>query len=588
MIKIIFRSASRWIFLLFLATIIAGILPAIEVWASVKLVDLVNNFLKDQQAVEIVDLFIWLSVLIIIMLSNNGFYMCQRPIRTLFDYNLNIHLKKLLVDHTNATEYAVVESADYQNRLHMVNNFSQRIAIAAENLLKFMRFFFSLISLLGILLVINGYIALILTLGTIPTIFLSMKIQKKLHKTRVELAPREREMHYYEDILSGYQASKEIRVFHLGSYLIERWKNLINNNHKKLISVEGERVTNLFFSRLIGVFSYIGSIIILISLVIRAQCSLGTYAGVANAMRHYQRNIRDFVESFVDFTGFLYDIDTMRKFFENQTGKIKENNKHKPKATIKQGININNISFRYPGHDHLVLSDINVFIPAGERIAIIGENGAGKTTFIKLLLGFYNPSRGRITIDGIDLKDIEKTEYRNTVSGVVQEFVQYQLSARDNIGLGSHRDIHNLDLIRHAALKVGIDDVISSLPKSYETLLGTRFEESCQLSGGQWQKIAIARAFMRDAVLLVFDEPTASLDPMTEVDIFHKFSELARGKTSFFISHRIGSARFADRILVFRKGQLVETGNHSELIDCNGYYAELFKAQAEWYQVGVV
>jgi ATP-binding cassette subfamily B protein len=245
------------------------------------------------------------------------------------------------------------------------------------------------------------------------------------------------------------------------------------------------------------------------------------------------------------------------------------------------------VSFTYPGKDpetHAALKNVSFTVQAGETIALVGRNGAGKTTIVKLLTRLYDPDDGEILIGGRNIKEYDLKELREQVGVIFQDYVTYFLSARENIGVGRVGDIENQELVISAARKSGADDVIERLPDGYDTMLGRWFNKGTQLSGGEWQKVALARAFIRDAGILILDEPTSSLDARAEYEVFTHFRTLSGGKTAIFISHRFSTVRRADRIFVLENGRIIENGSHEQLMDLNGHYAELFNLQAEAYR----
>ena len=250
---------------------------------------------------------------------------------------------------------------------------------------------------------------------------------------------------------------------------------------------------------------------------------------------------------------------------------------------IKKGIQFENVGFKYPGTDVWAIRHVSFMLKAGEKLAFVGENGAGKTTLVKLLARMYDPSEGRILIDGTDIKEFKIESYRKMIGVIFQDYVRFSFKASENVAVGQIEDADNKPQIKNAAEKSLADPVIQKLPAGYDQMLGKRFAEGIDLSGGEWQKVALARAYMRDAQIVILDEPTAALDARAEYEVFKRFSELTNGKSAVIISHRFSTVRMADRILVLRNGEMLELGTHEELLKSNGLYAELFHLQAQGY-----
>ena len=251
---------------------------------------------------------------------------------------------------------------------------------------------------------------------------------------------------------------------------------------------------------------------------------------------------------------------------------------------ILRGFEFRNVSFRYPGNSRLVLNGLDFHLRAGERVALIGENGEGKTTLVKLMTRLYDPVEGQVLLDGVDLREYSLEDLYREIGVIFQDFMRYEMTARENIAVGRIDEVHNLPLLMAAADKSMANEVIARLPRDYEQMLGRRFDSGVDLSGGEWQKVALARAYLRDAQVLILDEPTAALDARSEFEVFHRFAELTAGKTALFISHRFSTVRMADRIIVLQHGRIAEDGNHERLLNLGGRYAEMFEMQAANYR----
>jgi ATP-binding cassette subfamily B protein len=279
----------------------------------------------------------------------------------------------------------------------------------------------------------------------------------------------------------------------------------------------------------------------------------------------------------------LFLTDLLAFFEMKPTIRSKPNALPAPRP-ITHGIEFRNVSFSYPGNSRRVLDSINFHLHPGERMALIGENGQGKTTIVKLITRLYDPTEGQILLDGIDLREYDLEDLHREIGVIFQDFMRYEMTALENIAVGRVEEIGNLELLKSAAGKSMADQTIARLPLGYDQMLGRRFEQGVDLSGGEWQKVALARAYLRDAQLLILDEPTAALDARSEFEVFHRFAELTLGKMALFISHRFSTVRSADRILVLANGRIAEEGTHDQLSRLGGRYAEMFEMQASSYR----
>ncbi len=251
---------------------------------------------------------------------------------------------------------------------------------------------------------------------------------------------------------------------------------------------------------------------------------------------------------------------------------------------IVRGFEFRNVSFCYPGNSRMVINNLDLHLRAGERVALIGENGEGKTTLVKLMTRLYDPVEGQILLDGVDLREYDLDDLYREIGVIFQDFMRYEMTARENIAVGRIDEVNNLPLLEAAASKSMADEVIQRLPRDYEQMLGRRFDKGVDLSGGEWQKVALARAYLRDAQVLILDEPTAALDARSEFEVFQRFAELTAGKSALFISHRFSTVRMADRIVVLHNGKITEDGNHEKLVNLGGLYADMFEMQAASYR----
>ncbi len=329
---------------------------------------------------------------------------------------------------------------------------------------------------------------------------------------------------------------------------------------------------------------YYGAYAYVIWRTLAGRLGIGTFYFLTNAILQASSNIQQVFSTLSGIADQALFLTDLLAFFEMKpTIRSKPNALHAPRP-IQHGFEFRDVSFRYPGTSRLVIDRLNFHLHPGERVALIGENGQGKTTIVKLITRLYDPTEGEILLDGVDLREYDLEDLYREIGVIFQDFMRYEMTARENIAVGKIEDLDNIPLLQSAARKSLADEVVSRLPAEYEQMLGRRFEGGVDLSGGEWQKLALARAYLRDAQLLVLDEPTAALDARSEYQVFQRFSELTSGKMALFISHRFSTVRMADRIVVLENGKIAEEGTHDRLTRMGGRYAEMFELQAASYR----
>ena len=442
----------------------------------------------------------------------------------------------------------------------------------------------TLVSLVILLVGFSPWLAVLVILAAIPNFLSNSRFAEMSFRALTRRAPEARLLRYIETLLTSNESIKEVKLFGLGEALKARYLNLSTQ------FMEEDRIIarkNTFASLAWGMLSnlaYYGSYIWVIIRTIAQEVTLGDMTMFLSVFRQSQQAVQQLLRNFSSlYENNLY-LDNLVEFLKVEPALVSVKNGIIAPIPIEKGIRFENVSFRYPGSEKMVLQNINLFINAGESIALVGLNGAGKTTLIKLLTRLYDPTEGRITIDGIDLREIDLKSLHQRFGVIFQDFVRYQFSVRENIGFGQIEDLDNQSRIDMAADRGGADEVIAELPDGYDTVLGRRWNRGHELSGGQWQKIALSRAFMRKAEVLILDEPTSALDAEAEYQIFLRFRELMEGRIAVLISHRFSTVRMADRIVVLSEGRIVELGSHLELMGHNQAYAHLFNLQAEGYR----
>jgi ATP-binding cassette subfamily B protein len=442
----------------------------------------------------------------------------------------------------------------------------------------------TLISLVALLIGFSPWLAVVVIVAAVPNFLSNSRFAEMSFRAVSHRAPEARLLSYIEGLLTSNETVKEIKLFGLGEALKARYEKLFTQFMEEDRTIARKNTLASLAWGMLSNLAYYGSYIWVIVRTITQVVTLGDMTMFLSVFRQSQRAVMSFLESFNRlYENNLY-LDNLLDFLQIEPALITPENGLIAPAPIVEGIRFENVSFKYPGSEKYVLRNINLFIKPNESIALVGLNGAGKTTLIKLLTRLYDPTEGQITLDGKDLREYDLQSLHQRFGVIFQDFVRYQFSVKENIGFGQIEDLDQMDRVEEAAEKGGADEVIAALPQGYETVLGRRWNRGQELSGGQWQKIALSRAFMRKAEVLILDEPTSALDAEAEYEIFLRFRELMEGRLAVLISHRFSTVRMADRIVVLENGRILELGSHEELMHHNQAYAHLFNLQAEGYR----
>ncbi|HEX5235997.1 MAG TPA: ABC transporter ATP-binding protein [Silvibacterium sp.] len=430
----------------------------------------------------------------------------------------------------------------------------------------------------------SPWLLLLLGMGVLPSFFGETHFAFLGYAKNFSQTPAKRQMDYLRQVGGSKEAAKELKLFNLSHYFTERFSRLSQQIYDENVALSRKKLIWGGLLSITGTLGYYGSYAWVIWRAVHGAYDLKTYAFITAAIVQAQSNLQQVFSTasgIADQALFLTDLIA---FFEMRpTVQSKPNALPAPRP-IQRGFEFRNVSFAYPGTDRRVLKNFDFTLHTGERIALIGENGQGKTTIVKLITRLYDPTEGQILLDGVDLREYDLEDLHQEIGVIFQDFMRYEMTARENIAIGRVELPHSEEEIESAAHKSLALGVIEKMPARYEQMLGRRFEGGVDLSGGEWQKIALARAYLRDAQLLVLDEPTAALDARSELEVFQRFAELTEGKMALLISHRFSTVRMADRIVVLEAGRLVEQGTHQQLIALGGRYAEMFEMQAASYR----
>jgi ATP-binding cassette, subfamily B, bacterial len=434
------------------------------------------------------------------------------------------------------------------------------------------------------LMAFNPWLILLLLVAIVPAFLGESYFNDRSYALTRGQTPERRELDYMRYLGASDETAKEVKLFNLSGFLIDRFKTLSNKFYDDNKKLSIKRASWGIFFALLGSVGYYTAYIVMIIKTVEGVLTIGTLTFLAGSFRQLRSLLENILSRFTSVSqGAIYLRDFF-EFFEIEPKIIVAKKPIPFPNPIKKGFTFEDVGFRYHNSDKWANRHLSFTLNAGEKLALVGENGAGKTTLVKLLARLYDPTEGRILLDGIDLRDYNIMDLRRNTGIIFQDFLRYQMSFAQNIAVGNIDEQHNRTLIEQSAEKSLANILASKLPEQYDQALGRRFNNGIELSGGEWQKIALARAYMKDAQLLILDEPTSALDARAEYEVFLRFAELTKGKSAVLISHRFSTVRMADRILVLDKGELIQIGSHEELLQQEGRYEELFHLQAQGYR----
>ena len=533
----------------------------------------------------------WVAVELLLVALSAATQRGQGLVRSLLGARLGTDVNVQILDKALRLDLSFFEDAEFYDKLTRARReaSSRPVALLAES--------FSLVqnvvTLVGYAIMLarfSSFIVLGLLLATRPATLSEMRYSKIAFRIRNWRSPESRKLLYLEYVLANDEHVKEVKLFGIGPHLLDRYRTLAESffEEDKKLAIRRALLTHIF--SLIGTFAFYATYAVMAVAAAALRITLGNLTLYVVSLRQGQQSF----QSVLSGIGNLYEHNLYMSNLFSYIELAEESERVQGQRAARRlsanaasgaGIRFENVGFHYPGKDSWALRHVNLEIAPGDSIALVGENGAGKTTFVKLLAGLYEPSEGRIILDGRELSTWDPELLRKRFGVLFQDFNKYQLKLRENIGLGSVDHLSDEPRIERAAERGGASELLTSLPGGLDAPLGHWFEKGSELSGGQWQKVALARAFMReDADILVLDEPTAALDAESEHAVFQRFRELAKNRTTIVISHRFPTVRMAKNIIVLEQGQVVEHGSHESLLEHGGKYARMFKLQAQGYQ----
>jgi ATP-binding cassette subfamily B protein len=581
-LKIVWQSGRGVVLFGILARVVAAVLPLGLTYVAKLIIDIVANALKTQS----VPTRLWWLVLIEFSLAVFG-SIISRAIDysdALLANKYTRHVSIQVMKHASELDLTAYEDPVFYDRLERARVQATDRLVMIQSIGRLELQVITAVAYSAAVMFYSPWLMLLLVVAVVPaflgeTHFAFLGYAKNFRQT-----PIKRQLDYLRQAGATKEAAKELKLFNLAGFFTDRFAKLSDIIYEQDVQLARKRLGIGSILSLISTGGYYGAYAYVIWRTVAGRLSIGTFYFLITAIMQASSNIQQVFSTLSGIADQALFLTDLLAFFQMKpTIQSKPNALPAPRP-IRRGFEFRDVSFRYPGSQRVVINRLNFHLHPGERVALIGENGQGKTTIVKLITRLYDPSEGQILLDGVDLREYDLEDLYREIGVIFQDFMRYEMTARENIAVGKIEELADLTILSNAAHKSLANEVIAKLPAGYDQMLGRRFEGGVDLSGGEWQKIALARAYLRDAQVLILDEPTAALDARSEYEVFQRFAELTTGKMALFISHRFSTVRMADRIVVLENGRIAEEGNHDELTHLGGRYAELFELQAASYR----
>ena len=488
-----------------------------------------------------------------------------------------------LIRHAAKLDLYQFEDAAFYDKLELARRQTTGRTVLLSQMLTQLQEIVTVVSLGAGLVYFKYWLIIILIIAVVPAFLGETYFNQRTYSLTRSWTPERRELDYLRYIGASDETAKEIKIFGLADFIVGRFGKIADKYYHANKSISTKRAIWGACLSAVGTLAYYGAYVFIIIQTVGGLITVGTLTFLAGSFNRMRSMLQNIMNRFTKIAEQALYLEDFFDFLNLEPQIVSVKNSAPFPTQIKEGFVFENVSFQYPNAEKYAIKDLSFHLRPDEKLALVGENGAGKTTLVKLLARLYEPTAGRILLDGKPLNQYSLADLRNNIGIIFQDYIRFQMKAAENIAIGSINKIDELPSIKSAAKKSLADTVVTDLPDEYEQMLGKRFDKGVELSGGQWQKVALARAYMRDAQLFILDEPTSALDARAEHEVFQRFAELIEGKAAVLISHRFSTVRMADRILFLEHGQLLELGSHEELVELDGKYAELFKLQAAGY-----
>jgi ATP-binding cassette subfamily B protein len=582
-LKIVWESGPPVVIFGIVSRIFSSLLPVLLLWITKLIIDGIVYAVSNHQPVG--PRFWWLVAAEFSLAVLNSIL-----VRTI-DYSDSLladkytrHVSIRVLEHASSLDLTAYEDPVFYDRLERARVQATDRLVMIQAVGRLVQQVITTITLSVSIMFFSPWLMLLLILGVVPAFMGESHFAFLGYAKNFRQTPLRRQLDYLRILGGSKEAAKELKLFGLRKFLIDRFTKLSDEIYVENIGLSRRKLIAGSLLSMVGTMGYYSAYVFVIWRTVNGALSIGTLTFLAGAIQQASTNIQQIFSTIAAIGDQALFLTDLLAFFQMEpTIRSKPNALPAPRP-IKQGVEFRNVSFSYPGNSRLILDHINFQLHPAERLALIGENGQGKTTIVKLITRLYDPTEGQILLDGIDLRDYDLEDLHREMGVIFQDFMRYEMTAAENIAVGRVEELKNPELLQVAAHKSMADATIARLPKGYDQMLGRRFEEGVDISGGEWQKVALARAYLRDAQILILDEPTAALDARSEFEVFQRFAELTAGKMALFISHRFSTVRSADRIIVLENGRIAEEGSHDQLSRLGGKYAEMFEMQASSYR----
>jgi ATP-binding cassette, subfamily B, bacterial len=583
LLRLIWETSPPLVLTSLVLRLIRALLPVAMLWVPKLIIDAVVAWVSHRSGSldhiwRLVAIEFGLAVLGDLLSRGNS--LCDSLLGDRFTNRVSVRL----MQHATMLDLATFEDPVFYDKLERARRQTTGRMGLMAGIMKIGQDVVSLLSLSSALIVFSPWLMALLIAAVIPAFLGENHYSKLAYSVLFRRTPQRRQLDYLRLLGASSQAAKEVKIFGLGAYLTERYRTVALAIESENRGLAIRRAIAGSALNIVATGGYYGAYVVVLWKTLAGAVTLGMFTFLTGAFSRSRSYIENILSSFTDISEEAMYLKDLFDFFKIQPSIHTAAGSIPAPRPIRDGFEFQNVTFAYPGSERAVVQNINFRLNSDEKVALIGQNGAGKTTLVKLMARLYDPTAGRILLDGVDLRDYDVEDVRREIGVIFQDYMRYDAIVRENIGFGKIESLPDELRIRDAAFKSLAQSVIEKLPSGIDQMVGRRFEGGVDLSGGEWQKLALARAYMRDAQLIILDEPTATLDARAEYEVFLRFADLTRGKMAVLISHRFSTVRMADRILVLADGKIKEQGTHSELLKVNGHYAELFELQAAGYR----